>query len=125
MIDSNDKAAIEGLIAFIESDTRVNGDVALTECRKAFPALQRLLAGETREATSKKRKYGLTAKGKPSVLEQLHMRSDAAYLREAVDRVVRELRESAARIGDAGLIDEAVQYGLFAKQLQHIFRDAK
>lgn len=54
-MNPTDKAAIEGLIAFIESDTRVNGDVALTECRRALPALQRLLAGETREAVAAER----------------------------------------------------------------------
>ena len=40
----HDTEALKALVAIIKSDNHINGDVALTECRKALPALERLLA---------------------------------------------------------------------------------
>ena len=43
---SPDLEALKALVAFVKADKRINGDVALTECRKALPALERLLASQ-------------------------------------------------------------------------------
>lgn len=41
-----DTEALKALVAFVKADKRINGDVALTECRKALPALERMLASQ-------------------------------------------------------------------------------
>jgi hypothetical protein len=46
-------------------------------------------------------------------------------LKDAVPVVVKELRCAAGRIGDAGMINEAVQYGLLARELGRILGERK
>ena len=51
--------------------------------------------------------------------------TQAVALKDAVPVVVKELRMAAARIGDVGLVNEAVQYGLLAREIDRILGEKK